>query len=103
VLADFNGDHRLDEVAFLGPARAQFLMGNGDGTFMPTYDVFRFSYHYYPPWQHDLDGDGLADMVQVDSGTDAVTVYRGAAAPAFQMALVSTEVSGSGAAMSGLT
>ena len=99
VLADFNGDHKLDEVAFLRPPGwldAQFLAGNGDGTFVPTYDVFQFSAFYYPLWQHDLDGDGLADMVQADNGTGTVTVYRGAPAPPFQMALASTIVSGGG-------
>lgn len=99
VLADFNGDRKLDEVAFLRPPGwldAQFLAGNGDGTFVPTYDAFQFSPYYYPLWQHDLNGDGRADMVQLDGGTGAVTVYRGATAPPFQMALQSTIVSGAG-------
>ena len=33
----------------------------GTETFVPTYrDAFQFNPYYYPLWQHDLNGDGLA-------------------------------------------
>jgi hypothetical protein len=99
LVADYSGDGKLDEAAIFRPPgllTAAFLAGNGDGTFVPTYDYFPFSVYYFPIWQHDLNGDGFSDMVQMDSATGAITVYRGAPAPAFQMALESNEVSGSG-------
>lgn len=98
-VGDFNGDGKEDEVAILRPPgllTAAFLAGNGDGTFVPTYDYFPFSVYYFPLWQHDLTGDGFSDMLQLDGGTGAVTVYRGAPAPAFQMALESTELASGG-------
>jgi len=98
-IADYNGDGKPDEAAIFRPPgllTGAFLAGNGDGTFVPTYDYFPFSTYYFPMWQHDLNGDGFADMVQLDGATGAITVYRGAPAPVFQMALESTEASGSG-------
>ncbi len=96
LAGDYNGDGKLDEAAVFFPLTAAFLAGNGDGTFVPTYDYFPFNGFYFPHWRHDLNGDGFSDMVQLDEGTDALTVYRGAPAPAFQMALEGTEASGGG-------
>ena len=46
-MGDFNADGNIDEVAFQTAnvyARvAQILMGNGDGTLTPTYDLFPFA------------------------------------------------------------
>ena len=93
LTGDFNGDGKPEEVAFEGPYTwmdwnyAQFLMGNGDGTFTPTYDEFLFSQYGYPQYAHDLDGDGIADMIEVDRGTSSLHVIKGGRAPALQIAM----------------
>lgn len=93
LVADFNGDGKPEEVAFQASALgasavvyAQFLMGNGDGTFTPTYDIFPF-YGGYPLYARDLDGDGIADMLELDGGTSSLRFYKGGYAPALQMEL----------------
>ena len=100
ILADYNGDGKIEEVAFQRPAPygnlltyAQFLLGNGDGTFVPTYDIFPF-YGGYPVYAHDLDSDGKAEMVELDSGTSSVRVFKGGAAPAVQIGLEETVLTG---------
>ncbi|HWG20710.1 MAG TPA: VCBS repeat-containing protein [Terracidiphilus sp.] len=102
VTGDYNGDGKIDEVAFqVGlPAYAQMLMGNGDGTFTPTYDVFPFVPYLYPEYGHDLDGDGFTDMVSLDLGSGGMMMQRGAPASALQIALadpIVTTGSGCGA------
>jgi hypothetical protein len=102
LVADFNGDGKPEEVAFQfqetgqgnSPSYAQFLMGNGDGTFTPTYDIFPFYMNGYPIYAHDLDGSGVADMVEVDAGNSQVHVIKGGPAPALQIALNDAVVTG---------
>ncbi len=101
LVADFNADGKPEEVAFQFQQTAQgqslpyaqFLMGNGDGTFTPNYDIFQF-YYGYPVYAHDLDGDGMTDMVEVDNANSQVRVIKGAPAPALQVALEDAVVTG---------
>lgn len=100
LVGDFNGDGKTDEAAFqrVPPftfnTYVQFLAGNGDGTFTPTYDVFPFYLLDYPLSAHDLDGDGIADMVEVDNATSELRVYKGGRAPALQLTLEEAVVTG---------
>ena len=100
LVSDLNGDGKPEEVAFqetgygTSEKYAQILMGNGDGTFTPTYDIFPFYLYGYPLYAHDLDGDGIADMVELDSGTSALHVFKGGPAPALQISLQDTIVQG---------
>jgi len=97
LAADYSGDGKMDEAALQsqnGENYVQFLMGNGDGTFTPTYDVFPFYQYVYPLYAYDLDGDGKADMVQVVYTTASLQVYKGAAAPALQIELNDPVVKG---------
>jgi hypothetical protein len=96
VAGDYNGDGKIDEVAFqIGPTVfAQMLMGNGDGTFTPTFDIFPFTPTYYPGYGRDLDGDGFTDMVGLDWGSGGMMIQRGAPAPTLQMVLDSPEIPG---------
>jgi len=93
IVGVYSGDGKPDEVAFQRPLDlgntdyyAQILMGNGDGTFTPTYDIFPFL-GGYPIYARDLNGDGIADMVELDSGTSSLHVFEGGAAPALQIEL----------------
>jgi hypothetical protein len=103
IVGVYGGGGKPDEVAFqfqqtaggdLG-IYAQILMGNGDGTFTPTYDIFPFYVYGHPLYAHDLDGDGIADMVELDSGNSQVHVIKGGPAPALQIALEEPIVTGS--------
>jgi hypothetical protein len=99
-VADLNGDGKPDEVAFqnapdFGDIYAQVLMGNGDGTFTPTYDVFDFQKLYgVPGYAHILDGTTVSDLLEVDGATSSMHVFKGSAAPPFQLVLEQEEVVG---------
>ena len=101
LIADLNGDGKPDEIAFqeVSPSNsstyAQILMGNGDGTFTPTYDVFNFNKELsYPYYAHDLNADGLSDLLELDGATSALHVFVGGAAPALQIELQPPQTSG---------
>lgn len=99
LVADLNGDGKPDEVAFQYSGYktikyAQILMGNGDGTFTPTFDVFPFYLWDYPVYAHNLDGSANSDMVNLVSGTSSLQVYKSGPAPALQIALRDEIVTG---------
>lgn len=103
IVGDLNGDGNLDEIAWQDVAPAdqqlygQILMGNGDGTFTPTYDVFSFNkYSSFPPDNAlILDGSKVSDLVEIDASTSAMHVYKGGPAPALQLALEESQLTGS--------
>ena len=101
TVADLNGDGKPDEIAFqeVSPTNddvyAQVLMGNGDGTFTPTYDVFDFQKaDFFPGYTHNLDGTKFSDLLELDGATASMHVFKGTPAPAFQLALEEAQVSG---------
>ena len=101
IVADMNGDGKPDEIAFQAPAPvggdeyAQILMGNGDGTFTPTYDVFDFQKIYgLPSYSHILDGTNFSDLLEIDSATSSMHVFKGGPAPSLQLALEEAQVTG---------
>lgn len=91
ILGDFNGDSNVDIAAvqtsttFPQLSFFQFLMGNGDGTFTPTFDVFEFRKRNSPQFAADIDGDGRSDLIELDGFTASFNVLPGFPAPALQL------------------
>jgi hypothetical protein len=69
-------------------------MGNGDGTFTPTYDIFPFYIWGYPQYEYSLDGSGTADLVEVVGASSSLQTFKGGPAPALQIALNDSVVTG---------
>ena len=97
-VADFNGDGKPDIAVWQHSAGVfsdryvQYLMGNGDGSFTPTYDVLRVRKIVEPQLTFDLNGDGLADLVELDDQTASFNYIPGAQAPPFQIGLLAQPV-----------
>lgn len=102
TVADFNGDGKPDVLVLQQAVGGsinryvQFLAGNGDGSFTPTYDLFRFEKPSAPQFGLDINGDGLADLVELDSWTSSFNYMLGAPAPPFQIGLLAEPVVGTG-------
>jgi len=100
-IGDFNGDGNLDLALFMRYATGnagevvQFLTGNGDGTFTPSYTVSRLQTSALPQNSADLDGDGKDDMIQLDIGTSEVHYLPGIGGAPLQANLLSSPVVGS--------
>lgn len=106
-LGDFNGDGNLDIAAFqflpvypesgmgTGYPYFQVLLGNGDGTFTPTYTTFDLSGVSLPQLASDVTGDGRADLIELDGFTSSYHVVPATTGPALQIHLVSDPVVGS--------
>jgi FG-GAP-like repeat len=100
-VGDFTGDGSADVAVIqfdslaVGPAHVQFLMGNGDGTFTPTYDVFRLGIRQAPDLTApNLLGDGRTAFLQTPNYTASYHVLPAANAPSFQIQPLETPVLG---------
>jgi uncharacterized protein (DUF2141 family) len=101
VLGDFNGDGNPDLAIFQvpwtgqGASFAQILFGNGDGTFTPSYVSAPLNKHDVPQFAADVNGDGLADLIELDSYTSSFNVVKSAAKPsAVQLLMLTNPVTG---------
>lgn len=100
VIADFNGDGKLDIAAFQSDGTlnrdtfVQFMLGNGDGTFTPTYDVFDFRKPEFDAFAVDLTGSGRSDLIELNGYRSTYNVLQSTVAPAFQFALADDPVVG---------
>jgi hypothetical protein len=94
LVADFNGDGNLDiavyqlKVSFPNlTSYLQILVGNGDGTFTPTYNATEFHKQGIPRTAADVNGDGRADLIEVDGWPASYHVIPGVPGPVVQLQL----------------
>jgi hypothetical protein len=99
-VADFNGDGIPDIAVFQQAASlpaeryVQFMLGNGDGTFTPTFQRFHLGINNaaMPNFITDLNGDGKSNFVELDGFTSAFNVIHGAPGKPFSLQFVSLPV-----------
>lgn len=101
TVGDFNGDGNVDigvtqsEAPYhVFPAYVQFLSGNGDGTFTPTYNIYSFDRPTVPQEFYDLNVDGKTDLLEMDGLTSSFNFIPGAAANQFQLETVTEPITG---------
>ena len=100
-LGDFDGDGNLDlaiyqqGIVYAGPSYVQFMKGNGDGTFEPTFDLFQFGTRIAPELgAYNLLGDGRSVLAQTPSFPSSYHVLPSAPAPGFQIEMAAIPVVG---------
>jgi hypothetical protein len=103
LIGDFNGDGNVDIAVPQNPSSPdgtdatfiQIMYGNGDGTFTPSYNYALLDKFYVPQFAADLDGDGLADLIELNSYTASFDVIPStASAPALQLYFRTEPVTG---------
>jgi hypothetical protein len=83
AVGDFNGDGNLDMVAVTSPlglsdpGNLSVLLGNGDGSFQAPVNI-PISFAPSAVAVGDFNGDGILDVVTVDSNANTVRVLLGA-------------------------
>lgn len=96
-IGDFNGDGIPDIAVFqysgtlLQNLYAQLLIGNGDGTFTPSFDTFDFSSPVVPDLSaFNLLGDDKTALVVLAGLTSAYQIFPSAPAPFLQLQMDET-------------
>lgn len=101
TVGDFNGDGNIDIAAYqlasgfpIGRAFVQFLVGNGDGSFTPTFNIYEFHKRFVPQATAEVTGDGRSDLIELDGFTASFHVLPTEPASALQLRLVANPVVG---------
>jgi hypothetical protein len=106
IVADFNGDGNLDiavvqqlpgqnATTTFRQSYLQVLLGNGDGTFTPSYNITPFHKYWPPNFAIDPTGTGLASLGELDHFTSSFNVMPAIPGPHFQMTMQAYPVVGS--------
>ena len=108
AVADFDGDGNLDILAPQryadwnattgGPVFSrgyfQLLLGKGDGTFVPDYAVFDLAKINPPNVVADVNGDGKADLIEVDPFPSSYNVVLAKTGSALQTQMLANPIIG---------
>jgi hypothetical protein len=101
MLADFTGDGNIDIASFqIGGSfpnpvtYIQILAGNGDGTFTPTFASFNLDKRGFPSTAVDINGDGRADLIEVDGWTSSYHIIPAIPGPTVQLQLAAQPIIG---------
>ncbi len=100
MIGDFNGDGNFDIAVFQSSSSypetvyVQFLLGNGDGTFAPTFERFDFGKYFIPNLAADITGTGRWDLIELDGYRASFHVLQSKPKAAFELNLVGDPVSG---------
>jgi hypothetical protein len=101
MVADFNGDGNPDiavfQVSKLNPngiSYGEILIGNGDGTFTPTYSGIKADTWFPPQVAADVNGDGCADLIELNGYPSSYHVILAAPGPALQLSFASYPIVG---------
>jgi hypothetical protein len=98
-IGDFNGDGNTDIIVFQDiqwagtPVYAQFLVGNGDGTFTPAYDIYAFTIPFIPDLvAENVFGDGRAAAMYAPNYAASYSILPTVVAPTIQADILETPV-----------
>jgi hypothetical protein len=99
VVGDFNGDGNLDVAVFPDPiaqsSEMQIIYGDGNGTLTPSYVSYPLGKFWVPQFAADVNGDGLADLVELDNYTTSFNVVKSVSpGPTLRLELLTTPVTG---------
>jgi hypothetical protein len=99
-LADYDGDGNVDLAIFQshqpfggGSTFVQFLTGHGDGSFSRA-GTTELNTPSFPQYAADLDGNGKAEMVELDNYSASFHVIPTVPGPSFKLSLKSTPLLG---------